>query len=316
MTVDTIPTPPDSAARSTRRTRKPHRESYVRRARLGLIWFAVPALVFYVFVVVVPSVRGVGFAFTDWTGGIEPPSFVGFDNFAKIFRDPAAVGALWHTAFIAFVNMILQNAIGLLLALGVHSKIKSRNLLRVFFFAPAVVAPVATAYLFQFLFSPEGPINSALEGLGLGFLKQDWLGNPNIVLWSVVIVLIWQFAGYSMVIFLAGLEGVPPELMEAAALDGAGPIRKFWSVVRPLLAPAITINLMLSVIGGLKLFDQVYVMTGGGPGDSSQTISTLIYKNAFQFNEFSYSIAMAVLMTILVAVISLIQYSALSRQGR
>jgi raffinose/stachyose/melibiose transport system permease protein len=297
-------------------TPRPRRGGFVRRSRLNLLWFVVPALAFYIFVMVVPSVRGIGYAFTNWDGGIAAPDFVGIDQFVKIFQDPQASGALWHTLFIAIVNMILQNAIGLLLALGVHSRIKSRNVLRVFFFAPAVVAPVATAYLWQFLFSPSGPINSVAEALGLGFLKQDWLGNPNLVLWSVVIVVIWQFAGYSMVIFLAGLEGVPQELTEAAALDGAGAVRTFWSVIRPQLAPAITINLMLSIIGGLKLFDQVYILTAGGPGDASQTISTLIYKNAFQFNEFAYSIAMAVILTILVAIISAVQYSALSRQNR
>lgn len=283
------------------------------RRNLHLIWFTVPALVFYAFSVLVPSVQGIGYAFTNWSGA-GPAKFVGLDQFAKIFADPAAVGALWHTLFIAIANMVLQNVIGLLLALGVHSRIKSRNVLRVFFFAPAVVAPVATAYLWQYLLSPTGPLNSILGFVHLGSI--DWLGNEDVVLWSVVLVVIWQFAGYSMVIFLAGLEGVPPELLEAAALDGAGPVRQFWSVIRPLLAPAITINLMLSIIGGLKLFDQVYILTGGGPGDASQTISTLIYRNAFQFSEFSYSIAMAVLLTVLVAVISAIQYGALSRQGR
>jgi raffinose/stachyose/melibiose transport system permease protein len=117
-----------------------------------------------------------------------------------------------------------------------------------------------------------------------------------------------------MVIFLAGLQGVPDDVLEAAAMDGAGYRRTFWHIIRPMLAPAITINLMLSIIGGLKLFDQVWAMTGGGPGNASETMSTLIYKNAIQFNEFAYSIAMAVVLTIFVAVISAIQYRGLARQ--
>ncbi len=133
----------------------------------------------------------------------------------------------------------------------------------------------------------------------------------------IVLVVVWQFAGYSMVIFLAGLQSVPKEIYEAAAIDGSGPVRRFWSIVRPLLAPAITINLMLSIIGGIKLFfDQVYALTGGGPGHATDTISTLIYKDAFTLGEFGYSIALAVVLTAIVAVASAGQYAVLSRNER
>jgi raffinose/stachyose/melibiose transport system permease protein len=159
-------------------------------------------------------------------------------------------------------------------------------------------------------------VNSALGALGLGGLRHDWLGDPRAALWSVVAVVVWQFAGYSMVIFLAGLQSVPREVHEAAAIDGAGPVRRFWSVTRPLLAPAFTINLMLSIIGGIKLFDQVYALTGGGPGHATDTMSTLIYKDAFTLGEFGYSIALAVVLTIIVAVVSSGQYAVLSRGER
>jgi len=132
----------------------------------------------------------------------------------------------------------------------------------------------------------------------------------------IVLVIVWQFAGYSMVIFLAGLQSIPREIYEAAALDGTGPFRRFWYVVRPLLAPAITINLMLSIIGGIKLFDQVYALTGGGPGHATDTISTLIYKDAFTLGEFGYSIALAVVLTAIVAIVSAGQYTVLSRNER
>ncbi|MCT2591548.1 sugar ABC transporter permease [Streptomyces sp. N2-109] len=210
----------------------------------------------------------------------------------------------------------MQNGIGLLLALGVNSRIRSRNVLRVFFFAPAVITPVVTAYLWKYLYAPEGAINALLEAIGLGSLSQDWLGDPSIALWSVVAVIIWQFAGYSMVIFLAGLQSIPQEIYEAADIDGAGPLRRFWCVVRPVLAPAITINLTLSLIGGLKLFDQVWVMTQGGPGGSTDTLSTVIYRQAFQFNEFAYSIALAVVLTVFVALFSYVQYGWLKRQEK
>ncbi|RKF26288.1 sugar ABC transporter permease [Micromonospora globbae] len=279
-------------------------------------WFAAPAMLLFAFVVLVPSARGVYYAFTDWDGLSPDLSFVGLDNFAGIARDPDAVQAIWHTVVIAVSITIIQNGIGLLLALGVNSLIKSRTVLRVFLFAPAVVTPIVTAYLWRNLLGPDGAVNSLLGAVGLGRWGQDWLGDPQLALWSIVAVIVWQFAGYSMVIFLAGLQSVPKELYEAAAIDGSGPVRRFWSVIRPQLAPAITINLMLSIIGGIKLFDQVYALTGGGPGHATDTISTLIYKDAFTLGEFGYSIALAVVLTIIVAVASTGQYLVLARNER
>ncbi|MEU9954827.1 sugar ABC transporter permease [Streptomyces sp. NPDC050982] len=289
----------------------------VRRARATPPWwFALPALVLFAFVVLVPSIRGVYYAFTDWDGLDPSFSFVGLDNFADMVRDPDAVQAIWHTLLIAVSITVIQNALGLLLALGVNSAIKSRNLLRVFLFAPAVITPIVTAYLWRNLLSPDGAVNSLLGAVGLDDWRQDWLGSPQVALWSVIGVIVWQYAGYSMVIFLAGLQSVPKDVHEAAAIDGAGPVRRFWSVTRPLLAPALTINLMLSIIGGIKLFDQVYALTGGGPGHATDTISTLIYKDAFTLGEFGYSIALAVVLTIIVAVVSTGQFLVLSRNER
>ncbi|ULR48121.1 carbohydrate ABC transporter permease [Streptomyces deccanensis] len=279
-------------------------------------WFALPAMLLFAFVVLVPSVRGVYYAFTDWDGLDPDFSFVGLDNFAAMLDDPDAKQAVWHTLLIAVAITVVQNAVGLLLALGVNSAIKSRNLLRVFLFAPAVITPIVTAYLWRNLLGPDGAVNSLFGAVGLGGWRQDWLGDPELALWSVVGVTVWQYAGYSMVIFLAGLQSVPKEIHEAASMDGAGPVRRFWSVTRPLLAPALTINLMLSIIGGIKLFDQVYALTGGGPGHATDTISTLIYKDAFTLGEFGYSIALAVVLTIIVAVVSAGQYAALSRNER
>ncbi|MEV6373279.1 carbohydrate ABC transporter permease [Micromonospora musae] len=279
-------------------------------------WFAAPALLLFAFVVLVPSVRGVYYAFTDWDGLSPDLSFIGLGNFTDITRDPDAVQAIRHTLVIAVSITIIQNGLGLLLALGVNSVIKSRNVLRVFLFAPAVVTPIVTAYLWRNLLGPDGAVNSLLGAVGLDSWRQNWLGDPQLALWSIVAVIVWQFAGYSMVIFLAGLQSVPKELYEAAAIDGSGPVRRFWSVIRPQLAPAITINLMLSIIGGIKLFDQVYALTGGGPGHATDTISTLIYKDAFTLGEFGYSIALAVVLTIIVAVASTGQYLVLARNER
>ncbi|MET9684190.1 carbohydrate ABC transporter permease [Streptomyces coeruleorubidus] len=279
-------------------------------------WFALPALVLFAFVVLLPSARGVYYAFTDWDGLDPDLSFVGLDNFSAMLRDADAQQAIWHTLLIAVSITVIQNAVGLVLALGVNTAIKSRHVLRVFLFAPAVITPIVTAYLWRNLLGPDGAANSLLGAMGLGSWEQDWLGDPGLALWAVVGVIVWQYAGYSMVIFLAGLQSVPREVHEAASIDGAGPVRRFWSVTRPLLAPAFTINLMLSIIGGLKLFDQVYALTGGGPGHATDTISTLIYKDAFTLGEFGYSIALAVVLTIIVAVASTGQYLVLSRNER
>ncbi|MCX4862050.1 carbohydrate ABC transporter permease [Streptomyces canus] len=279
-------------------------------------WFALPALLLFFFVVLVPSVRGVYYAFTDWDGLDPDFSFVGLDNFADMFSDADAKQAIWHTLLIAVSITVIQNALGLALALGVNAAIKSRNVLRVFLFAPAVITPIVTAYLWRNLLGPDGAVNSLLGAVGLDGWRQDWLGSPSLALWSVVAVIVWQFAGYSMVIFLAGLQSVPKEIHEAAEIDGAGPVRRFWSVTRPLLAPAFTVNLMLSIIGGIKLFDQVYALTGGGPGHATDTLSTLIYKDAFTLGEFGYSIALAVVLTVIVAVVSTGQYLVLSRNER
>jgi raffinose/stachyose/melibiose transport system permease protein len=256
------------------------------------------------------------YAFTDWNGLDPAFDIVGLGNFAELWRDPDAVQAVGHTLLIAASITVIQNGAGLLLALGVNTIIKSRNLLRVFLFAPAVITPIVVAYLWRNLLSPDGAANSLLGAAGLQSWRQDWLGDPQLALWSVVAVIVWQFAGYSMVIFLAGLQSIPKEIHEAATLDGTGALRRFWSVTRPLLAPAFTINLMLSIIGGLKLFDQVYALTGGGPGHATDTISTLIYKDAFTLGEFGYSIALAVVLTMIVAVVSAGQYAVLSRNEK
>jgi raffinose/stachyose/melibiose transport system permease protein len=207
-----------------------------RRARLlpslrsSTWWFALPALALYAFIVLVPTARGSFYSFTNWDGLNPVQHWVGLDNFRRILHDGAARGAVRHTVEIAIAITIIQNLVGLLLALGVNTHIKSRNLVRVLLFAPAVMTPVVVAYLWQYMYSPPGAINRGLDAVGLHGLRQDWLGNPTLALWSIVAVIVWQFAGYSMVIFLAGLQSIPTEILEAAEVDGARPFQRFWRV--------------------------------------------------------------------------------------
>ncbi|MFF3671625.1 carbohydrate ABC transporter permease [Microtetraspora malaysiensis] len=295
MTLATRPVDAPPAVR-TRRVRP--------LAGLSPSWlFAVPALLVYAAVVLYPSVVGVFYAFTDWSGVGKDMSFVGLSNFQTILGDEQVMGSLGNTLLLTVAILVVQNGVGLLLALGVHARLKSRALLRVVFFAPVVVSPVMVAFLWKYVYTPDP--STGLNGL-LG-LEVDWLGDPSVALWSIAGMVVWQYAGYSMVIFLAGLEGVPKELHEAAMIDGAGTLQRFRYVTWPLLAPALTINLMLSTIGGLKLFDQVFAATNGGPGYATETLSTVLYKQAFVYGKFGYSTAIALVLALFVAAISLVQ---------
>ena len=308
------------AAVPGRSTTAPPAPEKTRRRRAGAgagarapWWFLLPAVAVFTAIVVIPSWRGAFYALTDWDGLSPQFDFVGLDNFFKVFKDSAAGASIMNTAFYAIGIMVVQNFIGLLLALGVNSAIKSRNWLRVLFFAPAVVTPLVVANLWQYILSPEGALNTALRAIGLDFLARDWLGNAQLALPAIISVVVWQFAGYSMVIFLAGLQSIPEDIYEASSLDGAGSFKTFWNITRPLLAPSMTINLMLSLIGGLKLFDQVLIMTQGGPGSATESLSTIAYKDAFQFQLFGYSTALTLVLTAFVAVASLIQFTLLRR---
>lgn len=280
----------------------------------SLLLFAAPVMLIFAFIVVVPGVQGIVYAFTDWDGLSPSFSFVGFQNIIAVITDPQSQSALINTIVIAISYTVLQNVIGLLLALGVSSRIKSAGLLKVLFFAPVVMTPVVVAFLWQYILGERGPLNIVLRGVGLDALAQPWLGQPNTALASIVLVLIWQFAGYSMVIYLAGLQAVPEEALEAAELDGAGPLRRFWSIKLPLLAPAVTISVMLSLIGSLKVFDQIFVLTGGGPGGSTHTLATLMFREAFYFGDLSGGVAIGVVLLVLVTVISVVQYRVLLRR--
>jgi raffinose/stachyose/melibiose transport system permease protein len=277
-------------------------------------WFAVPALAFFAFAVIVPSLQGVWFSLQDWNGFGTGGTFTGLTNYLHLFEVPAAAIWIRNTILIAVAATVLQTVIGLLLALGVHAKIKTRHALRVVFFAPMMIVPVVVAFVWQFIFGPTGAASAALDALGIA--APNWLGDANVALGCIIVVIVWQYAGYSMVIFLAGLEGVPSELLEAAAMDGAGALSRFRHVTLPALAPAMTTNILLASINGLMVFDVIWVMTQGGPGGLTDSISTAIFRTAFSFSQVGLATSMAVIFAILVGVISLVQYRVLTRRAR
>ncbi|MDX3104119.1 carbohydrate ABC transporter permease [Nonomuraea angiospora] len=299
------------------RRRAPEARPPGRRRTVGrnLWWFVIPGLVLYLYVVVLPTAQGIYLSFTNWSAFTTSQRFVGTRNYESIFEG-ASAEILVRTLIIAAATMVIQNVLGLLLALTLNTRVFARNVLRTLIFAPVIVSPLVCGYLFKYLFAPPGigAVNDLLDALGLGRLQQDWLGQPDTALTVVIMVVCWQFVGMSMVIYLAGLQGVPAELLEAASLDGAGAVRRFWYVIRPLLAPAFMINMMMSLIGGLKIFDQIYSTTQGGPAGQTETISTTIYRLFSMQGDYAASTALAVALALIVAVLSLVQFSILRRQ--
>ncbi len=178
---------------------------------------------------------GTVFAFSDWDGISADFDLIGFGNFVEVFTDPLATAALVNTFVFAAVTMILQNGLGLLLALALNTVVKSGGLLRTIFFAPVVLTPLVCGYIWSYLLAPTGGVNAVLGALGLDSLQQNWLGDPQFALGAVCVAYLWQFTGFSMVIYLAGLKALPSEVIEAAVIDGAGPVRRFFSVVLPLI---------------------------------------------------------------------------------
>ena len=313
--MSTVVHAPSPAADTRAAVTPPRRRRPWRGVRVSL-WFAGPALALYLFVSVWPALRGAFFAFTDWDGISSGFRFVGFDNFARVLQDPLALASLVNTFVLAAVVMVLQNAIGLALALALNTRLKTSGALRVAFFAPVVLTPLVAGYIWSYLLAPDGGVNSVFRAIGLGAFAQDWLGDPKFALGSICVAILWQFSGYSMVIYLAGLKGIPSELIEAAVVDGAGPWTRFRSIVFPLINGAFVINLLLTLIGGLGQFDQVFAMTQGGPGTSTVTISLVIYKNGFQLGDYPFATALAVLLSLVVGVLALLQYRLTSRQDQ
>jgi raffinose/stachyose/melibiose transport system permease protein len=265
-------------------------------------------------VLIVPSLQGIYFSFTNWRFPRQP-SWIGLGNYIDGLKGDAGSAAI-RTLYLAAIVVVIQNIVGMGLALLLNGKVFGRNALRTIIFAPMVVSTLVVGYLFKYIFGPpgSGAINRTIETLGAS--QIDFLGDPKLALGVLIITILWQFTGATMVIYLAALQGVPQELYEAAALDGANYWKSFWYVVRPLLAPAITINMMLGLISGLKLFDQIFAITGGGPGGQTQTISTLLYFQFSQNGNYGRAMALGVLLTLGVAVLSFFQFSVLRRQER
>lgn len=287
---------------------RPRRRSAVRQTAL---WFLAPAILIYVLVIVYPMVAGIWYAFTNWNGLDPDYKFVGLANFRRLFGDPQATSALKMTFTFAVGLALLQNIVGLVLALALNTRLRLRDPLRVLFFMPVVLTPLIISFLWKYIFATQGPLNMVLGAAGLTDLQQSWLGEPIPAVISILIAASWQSVGLAMVIYLAGLQSIPIELVEAARIDGGSYWQVFRFVTLPMLAPALTVTIVNSLITSMKFFDQIYVLTGGGPGYATETLSTLIYKTAFVFAETGYGSAISVVFTFVVGAIVLIALHAL-----
>jgi raffinose/stachyose/melibiose transport system permease protein len=207
---------------------------------------------------------------------------------------------------LAFGFLVLSNVIGLGFALSLNRGLKTRYVLRTLIFMPVVIAPIAVSFVWKFIFAYEGPLNQTLSAVGLKSLQRDWLASPHLALAAVLVVMVWQAIGFTMVIYLAGLATVPVELEEAAALDGAGHIRRFFAVTVPMIQPSIAIATTLSLIQGLRVFDQVLALTGGGPAGATQTLATEVYQQTFVFGSFGFGAALALMLTLIILIFTIV----------
>jgi len=303
MSVMSSPAKPTISKRDDVR---PPRAAHSSLVGYGYWWWVLPALVLTGAVIYLATATGAFYAFTDWTG-IGSYNFVGVSNFVKVFQNSQLLGALVNTVLLAVGFVVFTNVIGLLFALALNRTLKTRYVLRTLIFMPVVLSPIAVSYIWKFIFAYNGSLNQILGDVGLGSWRHDWLAVPKLALGCVLVVMVWQSIGFVAVVYLAGLATVPRELEEAAAIDGAGPWRRFRRITVPLIQPSLAIATTLTLIQGLRVFDQVMALTGGGPDNATQTLASEIYQQTFTYQEFGLGAAMALVLTVFILVCTIAQ---------
>ena len=280
----------------------------LRAGELGkyFVIFILPALIIYLLFSITPFLYTIYYSFTDYTD-MNPINlhFVGLKNYIKVLQTPVMLAAIKNSVIYAILLTGFQTLLGLPLAFVLNQKLKSRNLLRAVFFFPAVFSSLIIGYLWNFIMSSSdfGLINNILHQLGLGTL--NFFTSKN-ALYSVILTQIWQWTGWAMVIFLANLQSISPDLYEAAEIDGANGLKKFMYLTLPLMCPSVKIVIVTGLIGGMKVFDIIYSMTSGGPGDATQTVMTVMMKKGISEGFYSTGSAFGVCFFIIVLAISAI----------
>lgn len=240
-------------------------------------WF-VPLLI-YTMIFIIPSILGLLYSFTNWTIYSSSKTFCGLDNYKNLLGDSLFRMGFRNTIIFTIFTTAAKAVIGFALALALNAKIPTKNALRTIYYLPAIFSSLIVGVVFRSILMPKtGLLNTFLGVLSPGLAANDWLGQPSTAMAAVIFVEIWRGAGYCMVLFLAGLQGISSEYYEAATIDGAGGWQKFKSITAPLMMPTLNTVTSLSIIGGLKVFDIVIALTKGGPGLSTEVLSTTVYK--------------------------------------
>ncbi|MFD6174438.1 carbohydrate ABC transporter permease [Streptomyces coeruleorubidus] len=299
-------TTPRRAARPVRKdTGPPPRSPSTtrRRRRAVALLYVLPALLPYTLFAVLPALHTAYLSLFDWDG-VTLPSFTGLDNYRRVATDPQLRAAAWHAGALIVFFSVLPIALGLVSAALVARRSGRRGtfVIRTLLFLPQVVPLVAVAVIWRWVYAENGTLNQALRAIGLGRLTDSWLGSFTWALPAVGLVGTWVVAGLCMVLFLSGTQRIDQEIYEAARMDGAGPVREFWSITVPLLRPEMAVALSITVIAALSSFDLIYITTGGGPGNSTVVPGILIYRLAFGGGAVGLASALAVVLTLVISV--------------
>jgi len=304
------------------RTRQEPRTDRPRRGRrhrpfLTALPYLLPAVALYGYFIAYPMLDSIRLSFYKWSGfRTETPEFVGLDNYRRLFTaDPVFWKAFGNSVIWVVLSLLIPMVLGLLLALALNRRIVGRNLMRSVIYIPAVFASITVAAMWRWIYNPTlGLVNQGLEAVGLGDWAQSWLGDPKIALYSVFAASVWQAVGFPMVLFLAGLQSVPPELVDAAKIDGAGTWQVFRNVTLPALRPTTVVVVILTIINSLKVFDLIVGMTGGGPAQSTQVLALWSYTQSFTNHSFGAGGAVATVLLVL-SLCLVIPYMAWSMKG-
>ena len=271
-------------------------------------YFTFPALFFYILLFMIPVILNFGYSFTNWnaikmTG--ETAKFIGLDNYITIFQDPELFQVIIRTLLFAAVTTVFKNVIGFLLALALNEGLRTRNILRAVFFLPAMLSPLISGLIFGSIFMKAGFANQLLTAIGLEEMAKAWLTTKSTALGTTMFVEIWRQVGFNMVIYLAGLQLIDKTYYEAAAVDGASKLQQLRYITLPRILPSLIINLLLALSQGLKAFDIVFVLTGGGPNGATELINTLVF-DQFGKKLYGMSSAYGVILFIITAIAGLL----------
>jgi ABC-type sugar transport system permease subunit len=281
------------------------------------ILFLAPGLAIYLIFMLYPFLNTIYLSFTDWNGATVDKDFVGLSNYVEMFGSAAVLRAFFNNVIWVIIGTISPVVLGLFLALLLWSGTRGSLIFRTIYFLPFILPLVVVALVWQWIFHPLfGPVNKVLDSIGLEQLSRGWLGDPNTALYAVLVSAIPGATGLVVMILFAALQNVDVSQVEAAMIDGANWSQRAWYIIIPQLAPVITMVTAITLIGGFAVFDNVFVMTGGGPGHASEVLGTYTYQVAFQQNQAGYGSALAVLMTVLSLVSAIVFVRLRERQSR